>query len=285
MGHLNVRFYIAKCLDGLASFAAELGLPRAFAPTATTTVTLRQLFVRFLREAHVGAQLTSFGSVLRISESDAQLMMVMRHPTGEPAAAFQLTVEHTSVADRRPIAWPDAFQRRAATLMAEAPRYASPRTLNLEPFETTASGERAKALDLTRIALTALSPADCDAFGRLRFDAFLARIGDGMPRLAPKREVIPGMEHRMGGAAVEYRLVLFETPRIGDRIELRSAIVEVASHYRRTAHWLLDPDSGKPWGVATNVGVSFDLQTRKLATLTPEEVAANQVNVVSAMAL
>ena len=34
MGHLNVGFYVAESMQALAGLAAELGLPRAFAPPA-----------------------------------------------------------------------------------------------------------------------------------------------------------------------------------------------------------------------------------------------------------
>ena len=81
-------------------------------------------------------------------------------------------------------------------------------------------------------------------------------------------------ERRVGGAAVEYRLIFFERPKLGDRIELRSAIVEVAERYRRTAHWLLDPDTGRAWGAAANVGINFDLQTRKIMSVPPEVLQA-----------
>ena len=55
---------------------------------------------------------------------------------------------------------------------------------------------------------------------------------------------------------------------------------EAAPRYRRFVHWLLDPDTGKPWGVAANVGVSFDLVTRKLTELSGEDLAAHQSLVV-----
>jgi len=279
-GHLNVRFYVAKAMEGLGSLAAELGMPRAFSPTAASTLRVREVYVRFLREARAGAQLSMRGGVLAIGDSDARLLLIMQHATGEPAAAFQIAAEHVVVGDGRATPWPPGVLDPARRLTVEAPAHAQPRTLSLGAAETSASLERARALNLQRTGFTVLRAQDCDAFGRMRFDDFLGRIGDGMPGLAGFRPGDPAAR-RTGSAAVEYRLILFDAPRAGDRIDLRSAVVEVTSHYRRTAHWLLDPETGRAWGVAANVGVGFDLETRKFATLAPEQVAAAQGEVVA----
>jgi acyl-CoA thioester hydrolase len=284
--HLNARFYVRKSLEALAGLAAELGLPGAFSPAAENTLAIRDIYVRYLRETPTNTPLSIVGGVLERGPCDARLLLVMRHPGGEPAAAFQFVVDHASAQDRRPRPWPAAFSARARALKVEPPRYATPRTLDLSPVATSsASLERAQALGLMRLALSVVSPAECDVFGWMRPDVFLGRIGDGMPRMVARKPGPAGEARRMGGAAVEYRLIYFTPPRAGDRIEVRSAVVEATSHYRRMGHWLLDPETGQPWGVAANVGVNFDLQTRRLATLTPEEVAANQAYVTPEMSL
>ena len=38
MGHMNVRFYVVKAVEGLASLAALVGLPEAFCADATSTL-------------------------------------------------------------------------------------------------------------------------------------------------------------------------------------------------------------------------------------------------------
>ena len=34
MGHMNVRFYVVRALEGLVGLAAAMGMPHAFAPNA-----------------------------------------------------------------------------------------------------------------------------------------------------------------------------------------------------------------------------------------------------------
>ena len=283
--HMNVRFYVAKAMEGLAGLAAALGMPDAFAPSARATLKVRDLYVRYIREAHAGALLSMTGAVLSVSDSEARLLLVLRHPTGEPSAAFQLVARHVSPDDGRVLPWTDDFLARARALTVELPRYAAARTLSLDDFETTASLARAQELGLQRVALNIVSPADCDVFGGLRFNIFLGRIADGMPGLVKGRKPDDESARRLGGAAVEYRLVYFDQPRVGDRIEVRSGVVQFTARFRQTIHWLLNPDTGRPWGVASHVGVSFDLDTRKLASFSPEHVAAHQDQVVPGLAL
>lgn len=57
MGHLNVRFWVAKALEGLGGLAARLGMPRAFSTGAEATLVVREKHMRFLREARAGAAL------------------------------------------------------------------------------------------------------------------------------------------------------------------------------------------------------------------------------------
>ena len=63
MGHLNVGFYVAKSMEGLAGLAAELGMPDAFAADARATLIVREQHIRFLREARPDAPLVMTGGV------------------------------------------------------------------------------------------------------------------------------------------------------------------------------------------------------------------------------
>src|SRR4051812_43049671 len=87
MGHMNVRFYVARAMEGLAGLAAELGLPHAFAPYANATLVVREHHIRFLREAQAGTALHMLGGVIEIGEDEARLLQLLVHTaTGEIAA-------------------------------------------------------------------------------------------------------------------------------------------------------------------------------------------------------
>ena len=74
-------------------------------------------------------------------------------------------------------------------------------------------------------------------------------------------------------------------PRAGDRVELRSGSGGGDARFRKLVHWLLDPATGRPWGVAEAIAVSFDLETRKLITLTDEALAMANAQAVPGLTL
>lgn len=273
MGHMNVRFYVTKAVEGLVGLAAALGLPHAFAAHAGSTLLVREQHIRFLREAHAGAALHMTGGVLEMGEDQARVLMLLWHSdSGALAASFQTVVAHVTPAEGRPFPWPRRTVELAAGLAIDTPDQARARSVSLEPVETTASLTRANDLDLIRIAQGAISPADCDLFGRMRPEMFIGRVSDGIPRLIRsfRDTVVSGAAEapkRVGGAVLEYRLIHLDWPRAGDRLEIRSGLKDADTRTKRMVHWMIDPASGKPWGVSEAVAVTFDLDARKIVPI------------------
>ena len=286
MGHLNVGFYVAKSMEGLIGLAAEFGMPDAFSPDALSTLIVREQHIRFIKEARPGAPLHMIGGVVEWGETDARLVLLLRHRTGEIAAVFQTLVSHVTAQEARAFPWTDRMTARAQALAMEVPAEAQPRSIGLDPVESQASLERAVELGLKRTALGAVRPADCDAFGRMRTELMMARISDGIPHFFDGTR--PGAQDngtRTGGAALEYRLIHLAWPRAGDRVELRSGAGGGDARFRKLIHWLLDPATGRPWGVAEAIAVSFDLETRKLITLTDDALAQANAEAVPGLTL
>lgn len=285
MGHLNVGYYVAKCMEGLISLSAELGMPGAFAPDARSTLIVRDQHIRFLREARPNAPLIMTAGVLSIDECEARLLFLLRHRSGDLAASFQTVVAHATAREGRAFPWPARVRERAARLLVEVPPEAAPRSIGLHALETGASLQRAQALGLPCTALGAIHAGDCDVFGRMRTELLMARISDGIPHFFEGQR--PGAHthgSRAGGAALEYRLLYIDWPRAGDRVELRSAASGGDARFRRMTHWLLDPQTGRPWGVAEAIAVSFDLETRKIITLSDEALAEADAKVIPGLA-
>ena len=279
-GHMNVRFYVARAMEGLVGLAAELGLPHAFSPAANATLVVREQHIRFLREARVGAPLHMRASVTGMGETDARILLVLYHSgSGEPAATFQTVVAHVTPADeQRPFAWPQQARAKAQALTAPVPAYAASRSVGVAPFETRASLARADKLGLKLISTGAFDGQDCDVFGRMRAELFISRVSDGIPGLVSQTRAaildsMPTRPASVGGAVLEYRLVQLQWPRAGDRFVIRSGLVGVDGRTQRMIHWMLDPATGSPWGVSEAVAVTLDLDTRKIIPLTDEAQA------------
>jgi acyl-CoA thioester hydrolase len=280
MGHMNVRFYVVKAVEGLVSLAALLGLPQAFTEHANSTLIVREQHIRFLKEAHAGAALHMVGGVVAMGEDEARLVQLLIHSeSGEIAATFQTVVAHVTPREGRPFAWPARALERAEALRMEIPPQAQARSVSLDSRNSIASLAQADALGLMRIGLGAISTAECDAFGRMRPELFIGRVSDGIGRLvAGYRAVVshhaPAPPPRAGGAVLEYRLAQFEWPRAGDRFELRSGLVGTDSRTMRLVHWMLDPDTGRAWGSSEAVAITFDLDARKIVPITEAAQAA-----------
>lgn len=282
MGHLNVGFYIAKSMEALAGFAAELGMADAFAADARSTLIVREHHIRFIREARAGAPLSITGGVLELGDSDARLLLVMRHGGGQLAASFQVRVSHATAGEAREFPWPPHLRERARALQIDLPPDASPRSIGIAPVASAAGRERAIALGLRRSALGAIGRDDCDLFGRMRTERLIARIVDGN---AQNRADADEPGRRIGTAALEYRLIYLAWPRVGDRVELWSGASGGDARFRRLIHWLVDPATGQALGVAEAVIVAFDLETRKIIRLSPAALARADAQVIPGLTL
>ena len=291
MGHMNVRFYVARSMEGLVGMAAALGLPQAYAAHAESTLMVREQHIRFLREAHAGATLHMLGGVIEISDTEARVLQLLVHTaTGQLAATFQTTIAHVTPREGEAFPWPRIVHERAAALQVEIPEQAQARSVDLSPFEATASLARANELGLKRIGLGALSPTDCDVFGRMRAEQFIGRVSDGIGAfIGPFRDVVvahaDAKTERVGGAVLEYRLVQLAWPRAGDRVELRSGLVGTEGRAMRVVHWMLDPTTGRAWGTSEAVAITFDLDARKVAPISDAARAELSKSAVAGLAL
>jgi acyl-CoA thioester hydrolase len=291
MGHMNVRFYVARAMEGLAGLARRFGMADAFTPHAESTLIVREHHIRFLREAVAGTPLRMTGGVVAMQGDEATLIQVLFHlRTGEPCASFITKVAHAAPKTGRPFAWPGRARAAAEALEADVPPYAAPRSIGGDAVVPTASMARAEALGLGCAARGAVMADGCDIFGRMRAEAFIGRVSDGVPGLLARvrtavTEAAPQKVDRVGGAVLEYRLIYLDWPRAGDHLDLRSGLSGVEDKTQRMVHWLLDPVTGKAWGSAEAVAVNLDLDARKIIPISPEARAVLKDYVVEALTL
>jgi acyl-CoA thioester hydrolase len=290
MGHMNVRFYISRFMEGLAGLALRLGLPEAFSARSTATLIVRDHHLRFLREAHAGAALHMTGGVIELGETDALVLQVLIHTrTGEPCATALTRVSH-SAPTGRDFPWPARTRAAAAALRVEIPSFAAPRSIGSAPVEPSASLEAADRLGVGCAARGAVAPSDCDAFGRMRPEVFIGRVSDGVPGLLSSvRQAVTAAAgdtvRRVGGAVLEYRLIYLAWPMAGEHLELRSGLRGFDDKTQRMIHWLLDPVSGRPWGVSEAVAVNLDLDARKIISIPPAVREALAAHVTEGLTL
>jgi acyl-CoA thioester hydrolase len=285
MGHLNVRHHLARSMQGLAGTAAALGMPHAFAPFAAATLVVRKQHVRFLREARAGDLLHMTARVTEIEESEAEILLTLIHSrTGLTSATFLTRVAHAAARDGRAFPWPERARVAAERLKAPVTAEAAPRSL-VEPWGPDRPNlEDAVARGLRATGRSVVTPEDCDVFGRFRTEQFMGRISDAIGHLVePVRAALQAAapDRRIGGAALEYRLIYFDQPRAGDLVEVRAGMTRIEPKLMRMSHWLLDPHTGAAWAAAENISVNFDLDRRKTMSLSDDLLAAAQAHLVA----
>jgi acyl-CoA thioester hydrolase len=282
MGHMNVRFYVAKMMEGLAEFAHVAGLRQAFRPKARSTLSPRDQHIRFIKEAHAGKPFTMTACVLEVSESSVLLYQQIDHASGEPCASYRTWVDHVDVESRAAFAWSDATRAILEALKDEAPAACAPRSLDLSVTPSaSARMADADAIAAPVVGRGVFKVTECDLDGRLMPEFFIGRLSDSIAHLLqPWREEVGqaakarGEMVTMGGAVLEYRLIYRRWPRPGDRFVIRSSRGFQKEKVHSFVHWLVDPDSGEAWCTTEAVAVALNLETRKILPATPGLIEA-----------
>jgi acyl-CoA thioester hydrolase len=279
LGHMNVRFYLAKASEAVANLAEAAGLNPVQRHDSASTLVPRDIHIRFLAEAHPGAPLFIEGGFLAHDRTTASVILVMRHAgTGRPAATFRSTLGHADPGNGRDFAWPDRFSARADSLLVDLPDFAVPRGLSLDVSPTDAGLRKADGLQLETIGRGRFGNHEMDAFGWLRPEFLLGRISDSVVNFAaafPEEWAMHAGHNgqRIGSALLECRIRPHRWPRAGDGFVVRSGLKSAGPRVRNLVHWVLEPATGTPWWSMEGVAAPMDLETRRLRDV-PDEVQA-----------
>ena len=290
VGHLNTRYYVVRVEQALAELTRRLELADFVSAAGKHRLLVRSQHMRFLREARAGTALHATGQVLSWGSDDAQVLFVISHSvSGQVAATFRLSLAFVERDSERPCPWPEHAARAAAAFTCDAPEEAKPRSVSLDVAEVTASLERARQLNMQTTGFGVIMPDACDADGRWRLSAFMARVAESIPHLRNDtwRNVLanttPGGPRRVGSALTEFHAVHVRWPRVGDCCEVRSGFAGCTERVTYSSHWLLDPRTGAPWAAVRTVGIALDLDARRSLPLTAEAQAAFRASSVEGL--
>ncbi len=279
MGHMNVRVYVEKQLEGLVALCHAAGMPNAFRPNSPSTVSPVDQHIRFIREVMPGQPLNMTGCVLEIGTSDAVIYQELRHADGTLSAAFRTRIAHLDTAEGKAFAWTKRVLARLEALKGETPDEAKPRS-----FDPDAPGLPVSEITLTRVAeigaprigLGAVPAAHCGAHGWMTPSWIIGRVSDSVPNLLFDWRNRVGQNsggRRMGAAVLEYRLRYHRMPSEGDQFVVHTSLGKVAGKTHNLIHWVMDPQTGGPWATCEVIAISLDLDARKAVEAPPEMIA------------
>ncbi len=279
MGHMNVRPYVEKAMEGMGRFAFEVDMPGAFEENSASTLLPLRQHIRYMREAMPGQPLTMLGGVLDWGDDWVDLYQEMRHGDGTPAAAMRTRLAHAEARSGRPFQWNARSRARLEALKVQPPNKTAPRSLDPDGEvlqRNDANSAAADAVGAPVIGAGMVAPSQVDAHGRMWAPWFIGRVSDSVPNLLfdwRQRVAASAGGERTGGAVLEYRLVYRRWPRTGDLFEVRTGLNKVEEKFHSLVHWMLDPETGEAWMTSEAVAVTFDLDTRKIIPTSGDQMA------------
>ena len=274
MGHMNVRFYAAKMMEGIGAFAAYAGMPHAFLTNAYSTLRPSDNHIRFIREAHAAHPFYMTAGVLDVTDSSVKVYLELRHGDGRPCATYQVWLDHIDTITETPFPWSPKARAAFEDIKTDFDPKLGPRSVSMETVPAaSATMEDADKIGAPIIGRGLILPDQCDALGWMKPEFFLGRVSDSVPNLlhdwrqSISRETLDQTDSDettpMGAAVLEYRLIYRKWPRAGDLFVMRSAIGQQSGKTHGLFHWMLDPKTGDAWMTSQVAAINFDLETRK----------------------
>lgn len=279
LGHLSVPFYERRAIDACHKLAQSHGLNIAACRSKGIEFTLVDAYLRNLREQFLGAPLLVRGGVLCVSEQRLRCYQeLINTDTGDLSATFVYDFELQRSTSREPLPLPEHVVRSAAEALISLPPHGAPRSIDLVHTPAIPELARLQQLDLALTQPRSIEAEECDETGLYLAEQFLhlpftgERLED--PAALWVFETSDG--NQLGMADLESRQLLFNLPRVSERIQTFRAEVEVASKTFYGNHWVYSLDSGLLISIASLVSVALDLDARRAVEIPTEMRAALQ---------
>ena len=270
MGHMNVQFYVAREVEGIAALSGALGLrPRATGISQATLIPHDQ-HIRFHRELRPGAPYVMHGGVLQARSEGVVLMQEMKHAqTGDTAATFVTYAQWSDIEYRSGLPLPAIAIAKSDELSVELLPQAAPRGLELYAPRPEPTLAEAQAMGMKTTRRRLVTDELCDAQGFMRVQNYMGSISDAIPNLLAQTTGKSRDSGTTGGAALEYRFIYRKPAQEGDLMVVMSGLKSVGQKTYVWCHWLFDTDTGECIATAEAVAVSLDLVQRKAMDIPP----------------
>lgn len=277
LGHLNVRFYLARVDRACGSLLAALGLSDAELARQHASLRRVDTYSRFRREQFEGAELTVRGGVIGCVENQVRCYFEIRNSAKDELAANFVT--GTVLGDRtsrQPLELPAYVRQVNEQYGVQIPEYAAPRSLSLDPPRIDVPFERLMAeigesaeFGMTGRREGVIEAEDCGPDGILRDDVelmfvmFRRQVNTADAKAFGPPVLYTDEGHRFGWAMLETRNVELGRPRAGDAIVWLGADVAIADKSRQSRRWAFVQSTGELLSIHDSVGVAMDLDARR----------------------
>lgn len=282
LGHMNVRIYAQKAAHAVKALAAEIGLGQNTLEQAGSVIHTSDTHTRFYKEQLEGAPLEVRGGVISAEAEGIAVYLELINPeTGDRAATFRNVFQLRGGESRAPRAIDQEILARAHALGVDWPEHGRPRSLPLGPVrgDVMLGDMDARGIG-SRFDAYTVAPEQCDAYGYMDVSDGLSLSFAGMPiKLGPKHRGFRTPDGKpVSIATVEQRYFIFDLPRAGDSVANYTVNVGIGDKLIDFRHWSFDEGTGKPLSVMAQVGLNFDIQTRRTMDFSPAMRAEIEAN-------
>ena len=277
LGHLNVRFYLARIDRANRVLLSALGLGASALEARDAVLRRMDTYCKFRREQFEGADLTVHGGVLQATGPQIRCYFEIRNATrDEVAATFVTGTVMTDRTSRETLELPLSARQVNEQYGVQIPAYAQPRSLSLDPPRLDVPftmlieriGESVE-FGMTGRREGLIEAADCGPDGVLRDDVELMFVmfRNQIEQLDAKAFGPPIQHtdegHRFAWAMLETRNIEVARPRAGDAVVWIGADVGIAEKSRQSRRWAFVKNTGQLLSVHDSVGIAMDLDARR----------------------
>lgn len=274
-GHLNVRHYVDRAEEAVASLFAQGGLGPQVLDDRLLTLRPAHHHMRFHAEILAGAALLARVAVVRAEPDAVDVVVELRGAGGE---GLHATVIGRMTLQRLPDCGPVPFEPEQLEALRpfhlEAlPEAAAPRSVSRAPAPRDWRPEDVADPRFVEIARGRVAPGECGRDQLMSPRQLVGRVSDGIVHLIAAHRGAEALADRTGGrtggAVIEYFAEYRRPLRAGDLFTVRSALAGLRGRTQQLAHLMFDAGTSALVMAARGTAVTLDLRTRR--AVSPDE--------------
>lgn len=258
LGHMNVRYY------GVNARAATDAVLGSWAGQPLSNLELDDIYTRHHREQLLGADLTVRSGVVGVSADGVEIYHELANAESGVLAATFVHRLHVPKGEA-----PLSAEVVAAleTLVTPIPEQGATRSISLDgdPVEGAPTFAEVQNRGLAMRLVREVEADECHSDGRYRADMATMLVWAGVAPEGIRQSYLETGENgeKMGWAAMENRVRTLRLPRLGDRVQSFSALMEINDKTTRRRAWCYDADRGDLLTTFEVVNLAFNIDARK----------------------
>lgn len=274
MGHMNVRFYVSKGLEGLATFSHLLGIGPSWQNDQSVSLGVIHEHIRYIREVMPGEDLSIEVGILSASPEQLEIFQLMHNTrSGQIACSMIHRVELRRLSDEVRVPFNESILEKTKDYLCTIPEKTGPRSLFMDAPFVRGSKTDAENWGMRLVSMGQVTPQMVDRHGVLPPDGYIGRISDGIGNFMGglrKNADVKSPVQNIGGAALEYRLNFLEPLKVGDIVGVYVGLKAVTDRFFIVTHWTVNLQTGRLVTHSEALAVSLDLDARKMIPIAAE---------------